>query len=502
MSTPTSDKTAHVLSSASSQFQPAARLSPETIARLHTVPILASLSDEMMHCLDGARERQMHPGEVLAQQGKTTRNLWILLEGSVRISYRDGSGRDQTEHILKAGASIGEVTLLAGVPAPTTLSAASECELLELDEEHFWTLMTACPEVRKAILGNMAMRLSKIQSTTFQQEKMAALGTLAAGLMHELNNPGAAARRAASTLREKMARLHSLSARLSRTELTHEQKDRLFELQKYALTSRLTQALSTIEQTDAEDALAEWMETAHVSDSWKLAPTFISIGMDVEELRCARESFSAEILSDALNWLDALVSSQQLVGIIEESIGRVTDLVDAVKSYAYEGRGQRQDIDLNESIHGTMVMLGHKLRERQIALEKSFDPALPHLATECQGLNQVWTNLLDNAIDAAGERGRIRVETWSETVALNSVQDGKTRRDLCVLIGNSGPGIPPETQPNIFDPFFTTKSVGAGTGLGLGIVYRIVEQCGGNIRFSSEPGNTEFVVRLPANPAG
>ena len=183
----------------------------------------------------------------------------------------------------------------------------------------------------------------------------------------------------------------------------------------------------------------------------------------------------------------------QLVGTIEESIGRVTDLVSAVKSYAYEGRGQRQTIDVNKSIHATLVVLGHKLREKQIVLEKSFAPDLPPLVTECQGLNQIWTNILDNAIDASAQTGRINVRTWIETTP-----SPDPHTDICIAIKDNGAGIPIESQQHIFDPFYTTKPVGVGTGLGLGIVYRIVEQYGGNIRFSSVPGETEFVIKLPS----
>jgi signal transduction histidine kinase len=193
-----------------------------------------------------------------------------------------------------------------------------------------------------------------------------------------------------------------------------------------------------------------------------------------------------------LNWLEALVSSQQLVSTIEESISRVTDLVAAVKTYAYEGKGPKHPSDLNQSVHATLVILAHKLREKQIALKKSFGTDLPQLAANCQGLNQVWTNLLDNAIDAAPQGGVIQIATWSEAL------DPARKPELCIRIEDNGPGIPLDCQSQVFDPFFTTKPVGVGTGLGLGIVYRIVEQCGGSIHFSSTPGATAFVVRLPS----
>jgi signal transduction histidine kinase len=240
------------------------------------------------------------------------------------------------------------------------------------------------------------------------------------------------------------------------------------------------------------------MEAANVEDAWKLAPTLVSIGINSGELECARAEFEGPFFSDALNWLEALVSSMQLVGTIEESIGRVSDLVKAVKSYAYEGNGQKQSVDINESIHATLVILAHKLREKQITLEKDFATGLPVLQTECSGLNQIWTNILDNAIDAVNQSGRIRIHTWEEeTTADAKSLASKARHYLCITIADDGPGIPTESQARIFDPFYTTKPVGVGTGLGLGIVQRIVEQYGGAITFASEPGNTEFRIRLP-----
>ena len=268
--------------------------------------------------------------------------------------------------------------------------------------------MVTCPEVRKQILGNMAMRLQKMQSVSFQQEKLASLGTMAAGLMHELNNPGSAARRAASQLRENLMRMHRLSPKFVRTNLTPDQMECMIELQEYALSAKEHVALSSIEQSDAEETLAEWMEQAHIEDAWKLAPALVAMGIHTEELQCAHSVFPEDLFANAVSWLEALVSSMALVGTIEESIGRVTDLVAAVKSYAYEGRGQRQSIDVNKSIHATLVVLGHKLREKQLVLQKSLAPDLPLLETECQGLNQIWTNLLDNAIDASAQIGRHR----------------------------------------------------------------------------------------------
>lgn len=465
---------------------------------LRQVPLLASLSDEQLNCLSSAEEVPVEAGEYLARQGEIAHYFWFLITGQLRIHQTMGDGSGAPVVTIEPGTAFGEVPLLANIPVPTDLIATTTSHLIRIDEEGFWSLMTSCPEVRKAILGNMAFRFQKLQSITFQQEKMAALGTLAAGLMHELNNPGAAARRAASQLRENLLRMHELSAKFTRTSLTEEQKQCMLELQEQALTVKRPLMMNSLEQSDAEEALVEWLEAAHIENAWKLAPTLVAIGIDAPELECAKSEFEGQVFSDALSWLEALVSCMQLVTTIEESIGRVGDLVKAVKSYAYEGKGQRQEVDVNGSIHATLVVLGHKLREKEIVLEKEFAAELPVLRTECSGLNQVWTNLLDNAIDAVAQGGKIKVRTWAE---LLTAEAAETRKDVCISVTDNGGGIPLESQPHIFDPFYTTKPVGVGTGLGLGIVQRIVEQYGGTIRFTSDAHGTEFLVRLPVRTA-
>ena len=468
-------------------------LGPELLDKLRRVPILASLDEERLHCLDGVRHRTLEAGEVLIREGETVRLFWIVLSGTLDVLMRDGDSPPMHSYSMSDGSSFGEVPLLANIASAVEVRSTGKTDLLELEEEQFWTLMVTCPDVRRAILGNMAKRLEKMQRSAFQQEKMATLGTMAAGLMHELNNPGAAARRAASQLRENLMRLHQLGEKFTRLDLTRDQKDCMLDMQEHVLRQREQAPMSTLEQSDREEELAEWMESAEIADAWKLAPGLVSMGFKTSDLLCARSSFTPELFGDSLNWLDAMVSSQQLVSTIEESIGRVSDLVMAVKTYAYEGRGQKQTIDINKSIHATLVILGHKLREKEIVLKKSFGADLPRLETMCQGVNQIWTNLLDNAIDASQQGGRISIRTWSEHTP------DTARTDLCIEIVDRGSGIPLEAQPHIFDPFYTTKAAGVGTGLGLGIVGRIVEQFGGSIWFSSEPGMTEFVVRLPAS---
>src|SRR6202789_738355 len=415
------------------------KISNELFAQLRKVPILSSLKDDELHCVEGVGEIHITPNEVIARQGEIAHSFWILLEGELRLTQMQADGHSVTLATIEPGNAFGELPLLTNVPFIATVEATRNSHLLQLDEDQFWALMTSCPQVRKAILKNMADRFQKMQSVTVQQEKMASLGTLAAGLMHELNNPGSAARRAASQLRENLMRMHELSLKFKERDLNKEQKQCMFDLQKFALGAKQPLMMNSLEQSDAEEALAEWMESAHVEGAWKMAPTLVSIGMDAAKLERVQNDFEGPLLSDALSWLEALVSSMQLVGTIEESIGRVTDLVYAVKSYAYEGKGKRQTIDGNNSIHGTLVILGHKVREKEMVIEKDFAADLPLLQCECSGLNQIWTNLLDNAIDAVPQHGRISIHTWAETT---KVDENDAHTELCVSVSDNGTGIP------------------------------------------------------------
>jgi signal transduction histidine kinase len=250
-----------------------------------------------------------------------------------------------------------------------------------------------------------------------------------------------------------------------------------------------------MEQADAEEELAEWLQQAGVENAFTIAPSLVAIGFEQEELKCAREFFDAKSFSDALNWLEALVSSVSLVCAIEESISRVSDLAMAVKKFAYDDRSPVKQLDVHDSLQSTITILGHKLRVKQISVDKKFDASPSIIQTRGSALSQVWTNLIDNAADASPVLGHIEIATWTERA--NGLGDPEW---LAVSVTDHGPGIPPEVLPRIFEAFFTTKPQGSGTGLGLEIVHRIVTQkFGGKINVDSEPGNTRFVVRLPMN---
>ncbi|AXC12877.1 two-component sensor histidine kinase [Acidisarcina polymorpha] len=425
---------------------------------------------------------------MLYKEGEQVRGLSGLLRGEIRGFKKEDDGSRGLLLHFTAGESFGEVPLLTGRPATVTFSeVVLDTTLIRVDEEGFWRLMATCPVVRQAVVANMERRLQDYQAFALHREKLMSLGTLAAGLMHELNNPGTAARRAAAQLRENLVQLQQISLRFCESPLQGEQIDCMKSLQKRALTCEKQKAMSSLDQSDAEECLAEWLDAAGVQNSWKMAPTLTSVGITDRDLDCTQHAFRGADLSDALNWLASLVSSMQLVVAIEESITRVSELVTAVKKYSYnENTTQVHVIDVHDGLQSTITILAHKLRPKDLKVDKKFAANLPEIESRGAGLTQVWTNLIDNAVDASPDRGTIYVRTWAE--------DGF----VCVGIADEGSGIPEEFQKHIFDPFFTTKPVGVGTGLGLDIARRIVvSSFGGEIGFNTTPGKTEFVVRIP-----
>jgi signal transduction histidine kinase len=459
----------------------------ELYPELHRIPAFAQTSEQDLACLGDVEILEVPAGTVIYRGGEGQVYFWIVLRGELRAFKTDSDGGQMHISGVKEGDTFGEVTILVGHSSPNaTCEAVTDCTLGRVQPENFWSLMSTCPVVRKVVLENMSRRLEAYTAITLHREKLISLGTLAAGLMHELNNPGAAAKRAASQLRENITRQQELSLRMTRAQLSPEQLECLVQLQEEVFGPAKPQTLSSLEQSDAEEALTEWLESIGVENAWKMAPTLVAAGWTRGDIECAKESFPSNVLSDALNWLEALVSNMQLVGTIEESIARVTELVMAVKKYAYEDKNKQHKLDIHDTIQSTLTILGHKFRQKQVTIEKQFAPDIPVLTTCGSGISQVWTNLLDNAVDASPEPGKITVRTWME---------GEW---VCVGIADQGPGIPPEHRAKVFEPFFTTKPIGIGTGLGLDIAHRVVTgHYGGQIGFTSEPGKTEFVVKIP-----
>jgi len=464
----------------------------EIAAELRTTRPFAATDPETLSGLDRVDRMSVPAGAVLAKPGSPSNSYWIVLHGEIRAERPELDGSLTTVGVASAGEGFGEAPLLIGkTEIPFVITATQDSLLARFTSEQFWGLLACCPEARKVILMDMAQRLKAYEVEALHREKLVSLGTLAAGLMHELHNPGSAAKRSASQLRENLLKLQQLSLRISDRPKTPKQLECMRGLLDHTMNGCRLAALSSLEQADAEENMADWLTSAGVENAYNIAPALVAMGFSQHELDCAKEDFDPKSFSDALNWLGALVSSMSLVCAIEESISRISDLVMAVKKFAYDERSTARELDVHDSLQSTLTILGHKLRLKQIVVEKRFAAKPSIIQTRGSALSQVWTNLIDNAVDASPAKGKIEVTTWTEPGW------------LAIGITDHGAGIPAEVLPRIFEAFFTTKPQGAGTGLGLEIVHRIVTQkFGGKIDVASEPGNTKFVVRLPlADPA-
>jgi signal transduction histidine kinase len=480
---------------------------PEVAEALSQTRPFSETSFDDLRGVDRVDRVMARAGAVLVEPWQSVRAYWVVLDGEIRADRPEPDGSRTTVGFARTGEGFGEAPLLTGkTHSPFVIQAVRDSLLVRFSEEDFWALLACCPAVRKVVLADLAQRLQAYQVEALHREKLVSLGTMAAGLMHELNNPGTAAKRAASQLRENLMRLQELSLRSAANPKTQVQIDCMHDLLEHAVRGCHAPALSTVEQSDAEEAMSEWLEKAGVENAFTVGPALVAIGFSQQELDCARDAFEGRSFSDALNWLESLVSSVSLVCAIEESISRVSDLVMAVKKFAYDDRSTARELDVHDSLQSTLTILSHKLRLKGISVEKRFAASPSSIHTRGSSLSQVWTNLIDNAVDASPQDAQIEIATWTEP-ALKPETDlamGTAPGWLAVSVQDHGQGIPPEVLPRIFEAFFTTKAQGSGTGLGLEIVHRIVTQkFGGTIEVASEPGSTRFIVRLPLDmPAG
>jgi signal transduction histidine kinase len=331
---------------------------------------------------------------------------------------------------------------------------------------------------------------ANLQELTGQRERLLALGSLSAGLTHELNNPAAAAVRATASLRDRISGMRHKLGAIADGAWDSATLQTLTELQEEA-ADRVPKApaLSPLQASDTEDAITDWLEHHGISDGWQLAPAFVTAGLDVAWLEHVAAAVGAETLEGALRWLNCTVETELLMNEIEDSTTRISTLVGAAKQYSQLDRAPHQVVDVHELLDSTLLMLSGKIPPG-IRVVREYDRSLPAIPAYAAELNQVWTNLIDNATSAMGETGVLTVRT------------GLDRNRLFVDICDTGPGVPPEIRDRIFEPFFTTKPVGQGTGLGLDITWRIVvKKHHGDIQLESAPGETRFRVRLPVTPA-
>jgi signal transduction histidine kinase len=439
--------------------------------------------DELAWLIANSREVLVERGAFFLHEGDPNPQFYITLEGELQVTQRDNGG-EVVLGTTPRGIIGGEIALLLNAVTNVSTRAIVSSRLMVFDRAQFRSIFTNAPTVGAKILLIAAERLQNVASRVKQQEKMAALGKLSAGLAHELNNPAAAATRAAQSMRDTLQLLQGKTLKLAMFGLSSEQVSQLIDNVPPMLeVAATTPPLSTLERSDCEDTFGEWLEERNVGHAWELAATFVNAGLKPSQLETLTADLPPKSIPVVFGWLHAALTADSLLRDVEVSTRRISELVTAIKAYTYMDQGAVQDVDLHQGLENTLKVLGHKLKN--VTVVREYDPALPVVTASGSELNQVWTNLIDNAIDAMHGKGTLKLITRDE------------QSFAMVEVTDSGPGIPEQVLPRIFEPFFTTKGVGSGTGLGLDIVYRIIRQHNGTIEVQSRPGETRFIVRLP-----
>jgi signal transduction histidine kinase len=464
------------------------RLSPSELRRLF---LFASLDDEQLAWLsEHGYCENWSGGQSVYTEGEPSTCFYVLLSGTMSMHRRVENTEVETgrtnQRGVYSGATQSFVKGMADVPYWGSARAVTDCEFWVIGAAEFGEKFREWFPMAMHLLEGLTMGFRSSQVIIGQRERLLSLGRLSAGLTHELNNPAAAAVRATATLRELVSKIRRKLVHLATADVDPKALVALTDLQEAAVEKMAkAEKLSPMEVSEAEDEISGWLDDHGIDDGWDLAPTLVAAGVDSEWLNEVAETVPAS-LADGLHWVTYALEIEQLMGEIEDSTGRISHLVAAAKQYSQMDRAAHQDIDVRDGLKSTLVMLSHKIKERGINVVKDFDHSLPTVPAHPAELNQVWTNLIDNAIYAMAEGGTLTVRTVRE--------DGWVLVEIC----DTGAGIPVEMQQKIFEPFFTTKPVGEGTGLGLDISYRVIAQRhGGDLRVVSHPGDTRFQVRLP-----
>jgi len=458
-----------------------------TNAELLKVPVFAGLpEDQIAWFLSQAQELPLKAGEIYFREGDPAEAMYVILEGQIQV--RGEIGGETVVLMLVPGNVTGVLPFSRMKQFTVGARAVTEARVLRYPSSHFPELIHKMPELTERLVGLMSDRIRETTRREQQRDRLASLGKLSAGLAHELNNPASAAKRAASQLREVLIKMRDASHELGKRGLTPEQKSEILKLEMQFAQSDNTPPPDPLAMSDLEEQLDSLLRSHGQSDMWQMAADLAHRNIKPEQLESLFAILDKDTARAALVRIAASVEVATLLNEIESGTSRISDLVRAIKEYTYMDQTPLQNVDIVKSLETTLTILNHKLKHG-VTVTRDYQK-IPLLVNSFGSeLNQVWTNLIANAIEAMHGEGELRVRTY--------------REEDCVVveIGDNGPGIPADVLPHIYEPFFTTKAVGEGTGLGLDTVLRIVKKHRGDIQVNSKPGDTRFQVWLPMSDA-
>ncbi len=456
------------------------------VAEFKSVP-----ESELQWLVEKGTIQTFQDGEKIFSKGDQIDSWSIVLKGGINLKFLQGGNlRDMGTYVPRE--ILGRLPYSRMRVSGGEGIAVGEVVVYRFYVKDFSELISRCHNVTEALVHNMTDRVRDFTKLQQQNDKMMALGKLSAGLAHELNNPSAAVVRSASELKRHLSSVPESFKRVIKIRATDEIVDKVNDMVFSKLDQHGKTLPSLMQRTALEDEVSEWLDSNNIRDMYEMVETFAEFGITVDDLDNIKSWLRPEDLLPVLGWINQVMNTEKLVNDIEDAAKRINTLVTSVKGYTHMDQApEKQLVDIHPGIRNTLTMLNHKLKKNNIKLIESFQPDLPHANIFVSEMNQVWTNVIDNAIDAMEGRSGSTLE----------IKTQKDREFILVHIIDNGPGIPDDIKDKIFDPFFTTKPIGKGTGLGLEVVQQIVSQHNGKVEVNSVPGRTEFSICFPINQA-